>query len=453
MKITWKLTLINTLTLLLVASVSVWIVYSFIGNFLIEDQRRELLGKLRQATTAVSRFGMMGMRLYSAQILVGLRDIYIARVDNEGVEVLWDPYDIGVLDGTKNRVEKNGRHFIVETVLMPEQGILVVAKDITALMDSIDRAFQLVIVVILVIGSMSSILAYTISSYALRPVRKMVAELRSISKERLDYRLTQPDSKDEIRELVDEINAMLGRIEEAYRSQERFVSNVSHELRTPITTILGYSKMLKRWGNSKPEILKESLDAIVETAEQMNDLVEALLTSARAEPVPTEIVSVLDIAKKLVELHRTRNPERNIRLIVECEPFVETSPHHLSIILNTFIDNAIKHTSSDVEVILHKNGVTVKDYGAGILEEEQEKIFERFYKGATASAQAQSKGHGVGLSIAKELSKVLGFEILLESELDKGSQFTLLFKDNLKSCEKMKTAETAWDRGIKEHQG
>jgi len=429
LKITWKLTLINTLTLFLVVSVSVWIVYSFTSNFLIEDQRRELLSKLKQVTNAVNRFGMMGMRLYAAQLLVGLRDIYFARLDRDGVEILWDPYDVGIIDGTKNRVQKGGRHFIVEKLLMPDQGTLVVAKDVTALVDSIDRAFRLVITVILLIGAMSTLLAYTLSSYALKPIRKVVAELQSISKERLDYRLTLPKSRDEIRELVEEINAMLGRIEEAYRSQERFVANVSHELRTPITTILGYSRMLKRWGNNKPEILHESLDTILETAEQMNNLVEALLTSARSQPIATETVSVLDIAKKVVEIHRAKVPERKIELIVECEPFVETSPHHLSIILNTFIDNAIKHTNSDVEVILNEEGVSVVDHGPGIPKEEQERIFERFYKGATASAQAQSKGHGVGLSIAKELSKALGFEIRVESELGKGSRFTLLFKD------------------------
>jgi len=434
LKITWKLTLINTLTLFLVVSVSVWIVYSFTSNFLLEDQRRELLNKLKQVTNAVNRFGMMGMRLYAAQLLVGLRDIYFARLDRDGVEILWDPYDVGIIDGTKKRVQKGGRHFIVEKLLIPDQGTLVVAKDVTALVDSLDRSFRLVITVILLIGAMSMLLAYTLSSYALQPIRKVVAELQSISKERLDYRLTLPKSRDEIRELVEEINAMLGRIEEAYRSQERFVANVSHELRTPITTILGYSRMLKRWGNNKPEVLHESLDTILETAEQMNNLVEALLTSARSQPVATEIVSVLDIAKKVVELHRAKVPGRKIELIAKCEPFVETSPHHLSIILNTFVDNAIKHTNSDVEVVLDEEGVSVVDHGPGIPKEEQETIFERFYKGATASTQAQSKGHGVGLSIAKELSKALGFEIRVESELGEGSRFTLLFKDNLTSC-------------------
>jgi two-component system, OmpR family, sensor kinase len=142
--------------------------------------------------------------------------------------------------------------------------------------------------------------AYLLARAALSPVSAVVASARSITESDLSGRLPVANPKDELGDLTSTINALLGRLEEAFARREeavsrleealgrerRFVADASHELRTPLTNIDGYAEMLEDWAAKDPEIARQSIEAIREESGRMQRLVEELLSLARGEEGP-----------------------------------------------------------------------------------------------------------------------------------------------------------------------
>jgi len=114
-------------------------------------------------------------------------------------------------------------------------------------------------------------------------LRSLAGKLDQINATHLDTRISVPGTQKELQILAGAINAMLDRIDEAYRSQMRFVSDASHELRTPIAVIQGYANLLNRWGKDDPTTRQEAIDAIKSEADSMKELVEQLLFLARGD--------------------------------------------------------------------------------------------------------------------------------------------------------------------------
>ena len=114
---------------------------------------------------------------------------------------------------------------------------------------------------------------------SLEEMKALAGKLDAITAAKLDTRIDLEQTQDELKGLAAAINGMLDRINEAYRSQARFVSDASHELRTPIAAIQGYANLLDRWGKHDPQALQESIDAIKEEAANMKELVEQLYSS------------------------------------------------------------------------------------------------------------------------------------------------------------------------------
>ena len=112
-------------------------------------------------------------------------------------------------------------------------------------------------------------------------LKALAGQLGQIDAGHLDERIDLPSTQKELQVLAGAINAMLDRINEAYRSQMRFVSDASHELRTPIAVIQGYASLLDRWGKDDPDTRQEAIDAICQEAASMKELVEQLLFLAR----------------------------------------------------------------------------------------------------------------------------------------------------------------------------
>jgi len=222
---------------------------------------------------------------------------------------------------------------------------------------------------------------------------------------------------------------MLNRIQQAFELQNQFVSDVSHELRTPLTSINGYVKMLKRWGKSDPKVMEESLESIESSSEYLRDLVEKLLLLTKTDyQIEKEVVSVSQVIDDILDFFKL--PLQEFTVQIKGEDFkVNTSKEYLSIILKVLMENAIKYSTDnkkiDIEFNPFQKKLSIKDYGIGIDKENLKNIFERFYKVDSSRSQ---KGHGLGLSIAKKLADALNIKITVESEINKGTKFTLHFQ-------------------------
>ena len=143
------------------------------------------------------------------------------------------------------------------------------------------------------------------SAMSAEELRELAGQLDAINATSLDDRIPLEGTQRELRDLTESINAMLDRIDRAYRSQSRFVSDASHELRTPIAVIQGYAKLLERWGKDDPEAMQESITAIRAEADSMKELVEQLLFLARGDndsmKVDKEIFDLTAIAGQVLK--------------------------------------------------------------------------------------------------------------------------------------------------------
>jgi two-component system, OmpR family, phosphate regulon sensor histidine kinase PhoR len=222
------------------------------------------------------------------------------------------------------------------------------------------------------------------------------------------------------------------RTEELKREQAEaeFVSNAAHELRNPLAGIMSGIEVLRGGAKDDLEARDRFLDRLAYDAERMTRLTQSLLTLARVEAAgqrdPTHVVDVAVAAAEALEAVET--PEGvELREEVELDLVAEGDPVLLRQVMIGLLSNACAYTPAPGTVTLRasrgaENSVTieVQDTGKGIPPDEQDRVFDRFYRG---SGMLEGEGFGLGLSIAKRMVNVMGGQIGLRSEPGKGSTF------------------------------
>jgi two-component system, OmpR family, sensor histidine kinase ArlS len=234
-------------------------------------------------------------------------------------------------------------------------------------------------------------------------------------------------SRDELHEMELTFNQMIEYLKASYEKQEMFVSDASHELKTPIQIIKSYAQLLKRRENAPPELVKESVHAIDLEANRMKKLVEQMLSLAKnkqlQQAVPVNIANVLDEMIKVFDGITDRDiqiEKRNETIMVKADP------DQLKQLFYILMDNALKYSQETIHVRLFQEPgqaiVEVQDFGKGISQKDQERIFERFYRTDKARSR-DTGGTGLGLAIAKYIAEAHDGELSVKSELNKGSIF------------------------------
>lgn len=292
------------------------------------------------------------------------------------------------------------------------------------------------IVVVLVFIALSAVASNSIVS----PLRDMIDRIDDISGENLGERLAPVDTQDEIRELTEQINIMLDSIENSFNQQKYFVSDASHELRTPISVIHGYAELLKRWGKEDSKVLDESIDAILSEAQNMKKLVEQLLYLAKVGSFSFEAteLNVSEVAGEVVENYQVTHADKTIKMLKSNNVIVLADKALLVELLRILIDNAIKYTkeagkiSIKCEKLESKCVISVKDNGIGISEEDLPHIFDRFYK-CDKSRSRETGSVGLGLSIAKSITELVGGKIVCKSIFGEGTTFSIIMPAVIKS--------------------
>lgn len=225
-------------------------------------------------------------------------------------------------------------------------------------------------------------------------------------------------------------------IEEALLAQKRFTADAAHELRTPLTSI---KTALEVNLNDKKLNKTQAVTVLADNLKDINDLEKLsndLLTLSRVEHNHQEIrhdnLAMDELLSDLINKFSVLAKVKKIKLVGKAEhELFKGDEAKLKQILSILVDNAIKYTKADGKVSLsfykEKNKVVfeVKDSGIGIDENDLLHIFDRFYKAESSRNKTRSAGFGLGLSIAKELSKSIKANLEAESKLGKGSTFRL----------------------------
>ncbi len=277
---------------------------------------------------------------------------------------------------------------------------------------------------------------YWLSRRALSPVDALVRTAREVSGTNLNSRLQKLETGDELQRLSDTLNEMLDRIESAFLRITEFTADASHELRTPVSLIRTEAELALRRSRGEAEY-KESLRHILLEAERTTVLIEQLLSLARTdsgrETIQLQPVDLNQTLRSIVDGWQQVATIRNLQFSASLDVpdffvFVLGDEILLRRLADILLDNAFKYTSppGSVHLSLEPKGesavITVQDSGVGIAEEEQSKIFERFYRVDKARSRAQG-GAGLGLAIAQWIVTQHRGSIGVESRSGDGATF------------------------------
>jgi signal transduction histidine kinase len=235
---------------------------------------------------------------------------------------------------------------------------------------------------------------------------------------------------------VDELARANLALYESNRLKSDFMSTMSHELRTPLNSILGFSEVLL----SSPQLNDKQqrwVGNIQSSGQRLLNLINDILDLAKIEAGKMEVrleeFSIHEVCEGMLNMFRPLAEKKNIDLRSQIEPDIprlRQDPIKLQQILQNLLSNAIKFTPEGGRVLLKAEAdaghlvLTVTDSGVGIAPEEQELVFEKFRQSGNPLTREHA-GTGLGLSIVRELSKLLGGEVVLQSELGRGSTFTV----------------------------
>lgn len=223
---------------------------------------------------------------------------------------------------------------------------------------------------------------------------------------------------------------------ESIRSE--FVANASHELRTPVTSIKGFAETLNDGALEDRAIAKEFVQIILNESNRLENIINDILELSRVEKqkdtATEEMVNIAEVVKTIMTSLKKKAKTKNIQLIAHIEQpsplLIHGNQHRVEQILTNLVDNAINYSDPNSQVRIRAYAVStgikieVIDNGVGIPEDEQERIFERFYR-VDKGRSRNSGGTGLGLSIVRNLVRIFGGEIKVQSKPGEGSTFTV----------------------------
>ncbi len=231
---------------------------------------------------------------------------------------------------------------------------------------------------------------------------------------------------------------IVGRRERQLRQlKEDFISNVSHELKTPLSLIRMFSEILVTGRVKREETKQEYYNIIHNESDRMSRLINNLLDFASLGRTQAERhferTNIAQLVSKEIEAYRYEVQKDGFQMNVEVDsnvPDTYADPNAITMAFFNLLDNSVKYSGEQKQItvrVSQRNGsvaLAVTDKGLGIPAAEQEKIFDKFYRGSAASAH-KIRGSGIGLSITKHVAEMHGGEVLVQSEPGKGSTFTL----------------------------
>ena len=237
--------------------------------------------------------------------------------------------------------------------------------------------------------------------------------------------------------------------EKAQREElrQQFSANVSHELKTPLTSISGFAEILKNGGTDE-QTTKDFANTIYEETQRMislvNDIIKLSKLDEKSISQEKEEINLAELSKEVITPLLPVAEKKNIKIDLEAENqvFINGVRSVIFEMIYNLVENAIKYNKNDGKVIVKVSKISenpsskkqtvvlsVSDTGIGIPKNEQERIFERFYR-IDKSRSKESGGTGLGLSIVKHGAKYHNAKVTLSSQEGKGSTFTIYFEDN-----------------------
>lgn len=272
-----------------------------------------------------------------------------------------------------------------------------------------------------------------ISGKIMRPIKKLTAAAQNYAKGNFDQ-IIGMNSNDEIGELANTLDYMADELSKLDDYRKSFISNVSHDFRSPLTSIKGYVEAIKD-GTIPPEKQDKYLDVVINETNRLTKLTTSLLELNEYDTYGLWLVKrdfdVVNIIKDVINTYEGRCIDQGVPIYLDnhcSNTLVYGDKQKIQQVVYNLVDNALKFTPSGKSIYIkleeekNKVFVSIIDQGKGISDEEQKKVWTRFYK-VDRSRGRDKNGAGLGLAITKEIIKAHGEEITLTSIENLGSEF------------------------------
>ena len=391
------------------------------------------IGKFIQVLDESGRIGRKSDNLRNVQLPISLNALKNA--------------SNGLISFETNHSLQNAPLRIVTFPVMENKHITKIVQVASSLEDVEDALNTLFIILMITVplALMVAILGgQFLANKALKPVDNVTQTARVITSRNLNQRIKPLKVRDEISRLIDTFNEMISRLDQSFRQIKQFSADASHELKTPLTILKGEVEVTLRRERTLHEY-EQTLRSNLEEINRMSQIVDDLLLLSKADTgelrLDREDINLTEILNEVVAQLNILIQSKNLQ--------IETSNHNESIhifgdplrireLFLNLIENGIKYTEKEgsIRITVAKDTpqpggeetefakIVFSDTGIGIAREDQEKIFDRFYRVDKARSRDQG-GSGLGLSICKWIVEAHKGEIKVESEIGKGSSFTV----------------------------
>jgi len=304
--------------------------------------------------------------------------------------------------------------------------------------DGIERVETLnkILVISLILSvCLTALVSFLFARQLLNPITQIIREVKQISSFDLSQRIRAGTGQDEMSQLGNTFNDLLGRLQEAFAIQRRFISNASHELSTPLTSVSSQVEVILQKDRSADEY-KQVLSSVREDVQQMRQLTKSLLEIAKTGSqggIELNEVRVDEVLMKVVGEVKKSNTQYIVELDFgefpedEKDFVVFGNSELLYIAIRNVVENGCKYSPDqrslvDLSFAHHKVFVKVVNKGAVIPAEEITQIFQPFYRGAQT---ATTRGFGLGLAMAERIIALHKGHIHVVSDPTNGTVFTI----------------------------
>jgi two-component system, OmpR family, heavy metal sensor histidine kinase CusS len=272
------------------------------------------------------------------------------------------------------------------------------------------------------------------ASKGIAPVQQLIKAASGIDETHISTRLPVPDTQDEIYRLATTFNELLQRLDASIQREKQFTADASHEIRTPLAAIRGTLEVLIR-KRREPAQYEDKISYVISEVDRLHAMLEQLLQLARLEgghipvqAIPVELAALLSAVADNVQ-ERLAEKSMTLHFAIPPSVVVTTDPDLLGVIVDNIIGNAIKYGRSGgrIDCVWQpENSLLIRDDGPGIPAGQLPYVFDRFYR-TDDSRSSAVPGAGLGLSIAKKLSDLLGIRLSANSAEGQGAEFFLQF--------------------------
>jgi signal transduction histidine kinase len=356
-------------------------------------------------------------------------DVLVPRLSSDGVFYRYEVNGQVILVYVQPTRVADGKLIQVEagTTLFSMQHMLLSLTQVLAICS--------IVILLLAAGS-----GYLLMERPLRPLVALTEKAANIGRKQLGERLPVPATGDELEQLTDSLNGMIGRLEEALDHNRRFSADASHELRTPLTIMRGELEEMLQIEELPPEAV-ENLISVLDEIGRMSRIVNSLMTITRldagGERMALQPVDLPGLVKTTMDHMRLLAVEKGLTLECNCDDGVHiyADPLRIKQVIVNLVDNAIKYSQPSqveqrghVDISVNASGslavLKVRDDGIGISRDALPRVFDRFFR-ADTSRSREGGGAGLGLAIVKAIITAHDGTVSIVSMLGHGSTVTV----------------------------